>query len=119
MPKPKGPSDLRQRVKFQRRAEGTDAYGNAVADWRDLGIERFASLTPSRGGEDVQAGRIAGVVSWDCWVRSDGGTRSLNTGDRAIDLRDPRRAFNITFIGDMDGGRKWLLIQMQSGKADG
>lgn len=85
MPKPKGAGDLRARVKFQRRAEGEDEYGNPVDGWADLGIERAASLTPTRGGETVQAGRIAGTASWDCWVRNDSGTRTINTGDRALD----------------------------------
>lgn len=119
MPKPKGAGDLRHRVKFQRRAEISDQYGNTQGEWVDLGIERAASLTPTRGGEEVQAGRIAGTASWDCWVRNDSGTRSLRTGDRAIDTRDPSRTFNIAFIGDMDGDRAWLLLQMKSGGVDG
>lgn len=119
MPKPKGAGDLRQRVSFQRRAAGDDGYGNPVADWVDLNIVRAANLTPTRGGEDVQSGRVAGTASWDCWVRNDSGTRSLRTGDRAVDARDPSRTFNIAFIGDMDGDRAWLLIQMKSGAVDG
>lgn len=119
MPKPKGGADLRHKVKFQRRAAGDDGYGNPVAGWVDLGVERSASLTPTRGGESVQAGRVAGLASWDCWVRSDSGTRSLQTGDRAIDVRSPDRTFNVAFIGDMDGDRRWLLIQLTSGNSDG
>lgn len=119
MPKPKGAGDLRHRVKFQRRAEGDDGYGNPVQGWVDLDISRACSLTPTRGGETVQAGRVAGTASWDCWVRNDSGTRSLRTGDRAIDTREAGRTFNIVFIGDMDGDRAWLLIQMKSGVVDG
>lgn len=119
MPKPKGAGDLRQRVKFQRRGEGDDGYGNPVTGWADLDISRACSLTPTRGGEAVQTGRVAGTASWDCWVRNDSGTRSLLTGDRAIDVRDATRTFNITFIGDMDGDRAWLLLQLKSGVADG
>ena len=120
MPKPKGAGDLRHRVKFQRRPiDGDDGYGNPEGDFADLGIERSASLTPTRGGETVQAGRVAGTASWDCWVRNDSGTRSLRTGDRAVETRDDGRTFNIVFIGDMDGDRAWLLIQMKSGVADG
>lgn len=119
MPKPKGAGDLRARVSFERRGEGTDDYGNPVTGWLPLNIERAASLTPTRGGETVQAGRIAGTAAWDCWVRNDSGTRSLLTGDRAVDARDATRTFNITFIGDMDGDRAWLLLQLKSGVADG
>jgi head-tail adaptor len=119
MSKPRGAGDLRQKVYFERRGEGSDGYGNPVQGWEPLGISRSASLHPTRGGEAVQADRFSGRVQWDCWVRSDSGTRSLQTGDRMVDERDPSRTFNIGFIGDMDGGRVWLLIQAVSGGADG
>lgn len=118
MPKPKGAGDLRQQVKFQRREETEDGYGNTQGAWVDLGISRAASLTPTHGGEQVQAGRVAGVASWDCWVQSDSKTRSIEVGDRMINARTGE-TFNIAFIGDMDGDRTWLLIQATSGVADG
>lgn len=118
MPRPKGAGDLRHRVKFQRRSKtGGDGYGNPDGDFVDLGIERAASLTPTRGGEDVQASRTTGRASWDCWVRNDSGTRQIVTGDRILDARDENRVFNIRFIGDMDGDRTWLLMQLESGVA--
>lgn len=119
MSKPKGAGDLRQRVKFQRRGDGDDGYGNPVTDWVDLDIARAASLTPTRGGEAVEAGRVAGTALWDCWVRSDNGTRSLRSGDRAVDARDESQTFNITFIGDMDGDGRWILVQLKSGGVSG
>jgi hypothetical protein len=118
MPKPKGAGDVRHKIKFQRRPlTGGDGFGNPEGAFKDLGIERRASLTPTRGGEDVQAGRVTGKALWDCWVRSDSGTRSITTADRAVDARDPTRVFDIRFIGDMDGDRTWLLMQLESGVA--
>lgn len=119
MPKPKGAGDLRQRVYFERRVEADDGYGNPVGAWSPLNITRAASLLPTRGGEVVQSDRLTGRVQWDCWVRSDSGTRSIQTGDRMVDARDTSRTFNVGFIGDMDGDRTWLLIQATSGVADG
>lgn len=119
MPKPKGAGDLRARVSFERRGEGEDEYGNPVTGWLPLNIERAASLTPTRGGETVQAGRIAGTASWDCWVRNDSGTRTINTGDRVVDARDPTRTFNIAFAEDMDGDGQWILLQLTSGTVNG
>ncbi len=119
MAKPKGAGDLRHRVIFQRREDVEDDYGNTQGEWIDLGVSRACSLTPTRGSETIQSDRLAGRVQWDCWVRSDSGTRSLQTGDRMADARDPSRTFNIGFIGDMDGDRTWLLIQATSGVADG
>ncbi|MDO1560418.1 head-tail adaptor protein [Brevundimonas sp. 2R-24] len=118
MPKPNGAGDLRQRVKFQRRVNTINDYGNAVGSWQDLAVERACSLAPTRGGEDVQAGRVQGRASWDCWVRSDSGTRTIVPGDRAVDTRTGQ-AFNVAFAGDMDGRRIWILIQLVSGAPDG
>lgn len=120
MPAPKGAGDLRDRVKFQRRAEGDDGYGNTEGSWGDLGVERDCSLVPTRGGEAVQAGRLAGTASWDLWVRADSGTKSLTVGDRVVDARNPARVLNIVFgPADMDGRNTWLLLQCMTGQADG
>lgn len=119
MPAPKGAGDLRQRIGFQRRADTDDGFGNVQGEWTDLGLDRWGSLTPTRGGETVQAGRLAGMGTWDLWVRNDSGTRSLTVGDRAIDLRSGQ-PFNIGFgPADMDGRRQWLFLQLTSGGADG
>lgn len=119
MAKPRGAGDLRQRVRFERRQTKLDDYGSSVDAWVDLGCERSCSLQPARGGEDVQAGRISGRATWDCWVRSDSGTRTIRTGDRAVDANDLTRTFNVVFVGDMDERRQWLLIQMTSGGPNG
>lgn len=114
MPKPKGAGDLRQWVAFERFYGQPDGYGNEAGDWFDI-VERYASLTPTRGGESVQAGRLTGTATWDCWVRSDYDTRQVTEADRVRD-RDGR-VFNIRFIGDMDGDGRWLLMQLESGVA--
>lgn len=121
MPRPTGAGDLRHKVAFQRRVTAPDGHGNDEGSWQDLSpaVVRSCSLTPTRGGEDVQSARLTGRSSWDCWVRSDIGTRGLVVGDRAVDARDAARTWNIRFIGDMDASRTWLLIQMESGVADG
>ena len=121
MAAPKGAGDLRQRVKFERRASGTDQYGNEQTGFAALSpaVERACSLQPSRGGESVIAGRLSGTALWDCWVRDDTGTRSVQVGDRAVDMRDATRVWNVRFTEDMDGRRTWRLIQMESGVADG
>lgn len=122
MPKPKGAGDLRQRIGFQRRVQADDGAGNVVADWTpfDPVVERSCSLTPTRGGEAVQAARIEGVASWDLWVRNEAATRALTTADRAYDARRPALTFNIVFgPHDMDGDGQWLFLQLTSGGADG
>lgn len=121
MPAPKGAGDLRQKVKFQRRADRrNDGYGNVEGSWVDLPIERSCSLTPTRGGESVQASRLTGSAMWDLWIRADSATRTLQVGDRVVDVRTPGRVFNIRFgPSDMDGRNTWLFLQIEQGVADG
>lgn len=109
--------DLRDKVRFERRAEVADGFGNFEGDWRSLGEAR-ASLNPTRGGETVIAGRLQGKASWDLWVQSSALTRSLTPGDRVVDVRDPRRVFNIRWSGDLDGDRRWVLVQLEQGVAE-
>jgi head-tail adaptor len=126
MAKPSGPGELRDRFKFQRRAEGGDGYGNSEGPWQDLAIERWAKKEPTRGGEAVQAARLTGNALFDVWVRCDPETKSLTTDDRAVE-RIPGAggafvdgaAYNIRFgPEDMDGVRTWLLLQVESGVPD-
>lgn len=118
---PRTSGALRARLKFQRRpalAE-PDQDGNQEGAWADLNVERLCDLKPTRGGEEVLGARLSGTALWDCWVRSDTGTRSVKTGDRAVDVRDATRAFNVRFNEDMNGDNRWRLIQLESGVADG
>ena len=117
----RGAGNLRDRVRFERRTTTDDGYGNQEGAWGDLTppVVRACELKPTRGGESIQAGRLAGTALWDCWVRKDSGTNRVKVGDRAVDVRDESRTFNVRFIGDMDGKNAWLLIQMESGVAEG
>lgn len=121
MAAPKGAGPLRDKVKFQRRSTVIDDYGNEESTWADLSpaVERSCSLSPTRGGETVIAGRLSGTALWDCWVRDDTGTRSVKVGDRAVDMRDASRVWNVRFNEDMTGKRAWRLIQLESGVAAG
>jgi len=125
MAKPTGAGDLRARFRFERRVASDDGYGNAEGGFADLGIERSAKKTPTRGGEGVQAARVAGQALYDVWLRYGPEARSLTTDDRAVE-RVPGpggewvdgETFNIRFgPEDMDGDRKWLLLQVEGGVA--
>jgi head-tail adaptor len=109
--------DLRDRVRFERRQDLADGFGNFEGDWRSLGEAR-ASLNPTRGGETVIAGRLQGKASWDLWVQSSVLTRSIGPDDRVVDVRDPDRVFNIRWTGDLDGDRRWVLMQLEEGVAE-
>jgi len=112
-----GAGALKHRVTFQRRAPQADGYGNTEGAWDTLIALRRASLTPTRGGEQIVAGRAQGVSLWDLVIRFDRETSQVTTDDRAIDLDNPDRVFNIKFAEDMDGDRRWLLMQLELGGA--
>lgn len=109
--------ELRQSVRFERRAVAGDGYGNSEGDWAALIASRAAKLTPTRGGEEVQAARLQGVSAWDLWVRFDSETSQVEPGDRVIDRRDETRAFNVRFAQDMTGRRRFILMQLELGVA--
>lgn len=119
MSKPKGAGDLRDRIRFERLAPIEDGHGNVVDGWASVGTIRSAKLTPTRGGEQVQADRLTGDASFDLWVRSDSLTRSITTAHRVVNVRT-EATYGIRFgPHDMDGRGQWLLFQIQSGTADG
>lgn len=113
---PKSAGELRDRLKFQRRGTGDDGYGNETDAFADLNIERPAKVTATRGGEDVQAARLAGKASFDIWLHHDPALTAVKPHDRVVDVNDPARVFNIRFgPEDMDGDRRWLFIQAELG----
>jgi head-tail adaptor len=111
--------ELRARVRFERKAAVNDGYGNAEGDWLPLIPSRAARLTPARGGEQVIGQRLQGVSAWDLWVRYDRETAAVTTDDRVVDARDAsgNRSFAIRFAQDMDGRRRWILMQLELGAA--
>lgn len=117
---PTGAGDLREAVRFDRRVAGPgDGYGNPQGVWQVLIDRRAAKLQPTRGGESVIADRAQGASTWDLWVRFDSATSRVTTDDRVVDLRRPAVTYNIVFAQDMTGLRRWILMQLTLGKADG
>jgi hypothetical protein len=124
MAQPITPGELIDRVRFERRAVvADDGYGNTEGDFETLIAGRAARLTPTLmagdAAEVVIAARQQGRQLWDLWVRSDSATRGVKTDDRVVDARDATRTFNVKSVGDMTGDRRWLLVQLESGTADG
>ena len=79
-------TELRERVRFERRVEADDGYGNTRGDW----IGQFtvaARIMPLRGGEAVIAARLEGTQPAIVTVYADARTRTVTPDWRIVDAR--------------------------------
>jgi SPP1 family predicted phage head-tail adaptor len=114
---PDGAGSLRHRITIQRRVAAQDGYGNAEGDWVTLIPSLRASLLPLSGGDQVQAARSQGVAAYDCWIRYSRAAAAVTAADRVLNARDLRQEYRIKFVGDLAGDRRWILLQLELGKA--
>lgn len=70
-------------ILFQRRAVGSDDYGNERGDFSDL-FATFASVQEALGNEVVAAGRLGEQMTATVLVRVSSSVLSLTTEDRAV-----------------------------------
>lgn len=114
------PSELRDKVGFERRSGGANVGGVVKAAWAPLEIERSARVVARMGGEGVLAARQSATQPFEITVRYDSKTRTLTTDDRVVDLRRPGRMWGIKSIGEVEGGRdRWLNLLCEAGGTDG
>lgn|SRR5262245_47605635 len=77
---------LKERIRFEKRTETDDGYGNKEGHW----IVEFIVWAAKRnltGGETVMANRLAGRQPAVITVRNAMWTRQISTDWRAIDVR--------------------------------
>jgi SPP1 family predicted phage head-tail adaptor len=78
---------LRERVRFAKRTDSDDGYGNVNAEF----VTRFtaaARIMPLRGGEDVMAARLAGKQPMLITVRRSVAALEVTTDWQATDARN-------------------------------
>lgn len=80
--------DLSRRVTFQKR--GPDENQDPLGDWVDV-YTCAAKVVSVKGGETVQAQRLAGNQPAVIVVRRCGDTRDIDNAYRAVDARDLAR----------------------------
>jgi hypothetical protein len=109
--------ELRENLRFERLPPAVNVGGVVEAEWSGATMTiatTRAKVTPTRGGAEVIAGRMAGKTSYDIWIRSDSASRTLTNADRAVN----NRTGEVYLLGqpiDPTGRRQWLLIQAVSG----
>jgi head-tail adaptor len=84
---------LDRRVYLQQRAE--TANGVRDGDWTTM-VTRDARIQPLKGGETVQAERLAGRQPVIITVYRDSVTKTADNAWRAVDARDDSLIWDIT-----------------------
>lgn len=112
-----GAGALFEKVGFDPPVEADDGYGGKTVGWDEHGaVVRRAHFRYLRGGETVQAERLAGRQPVVVTVRADSATRALGSDWRMRDLvrgtvyavKEPPR---------LSDDRLWLEILCESGVA--
>lgn len=114
-----GAGDLRHRVLCQSKGPATDEFDNPVptgGEWQTRFSVR-CGMVPRHGGEQVLAGRLAGVQTYVVTMRSGNDTRQITPGWRLVDARDPSRIYNVRSLADPTGKRLWLELLVEHGVA--
>jgi head-tail adaptor len=112
-----GAGDLRYRLLFQKRGQGSDGLGGvgAFGPWVDQ-FTVYAAMLPLRGSEAVMGARLAGRQPYVVSVRQSTNTRQVTSDWQIVDARNPDRVFAISAPPtDPDGTRAWLEILVTEG----
>jgi SPP1 family predicted phage head-tail adaptor len=107
--------ELRDLVAFERRDELDDGYGNVDGAW----VEQFrtaARIQPLKGGEAVQAARLAGTQPVVIRVRYCAAARSVAPAWRARDVRSGT-IYNLRSAANMDEHRRYIDFLADAGVA--
>lgn len=122
---PPGPGALKQRVDFLRRPlldhGGETGPGDGAGNYEGAFIlvcSRSVKMGPKTGGQEIIAGRLQGVDSWELVVRSCVATRTLLPGDMVRDARDTRQTFIIRSALDLGGRGRWIVMALERGVAN-
>ncbi|MFG1465259.1 head-tail adaptor protein [Xanthobacter sp. DSM 24535] len=107
--------DLRERIRFEKRAAANDGAGNTKGDWQAQ-FTVAAKVQPLKGGEGVLAGRLAGSQPVIIIVRSSAATRQISPAWRAVDARTGV-IYALTGTADMAGDRAFIDILAVAGPA--
>lgn len=107
--------ELRHRVRFERVTQDRNDVGDIVGVWRPLVTGVAARLVPTKGGEEVRAARMSGIVTFDLTIRSTSATREITAADRVVDERTGAVYALKTPPLNLDGQNRFLTITAEAG----
>ncbi len=109
----------RHRIRFERRTDTADSYGNTVADWTAVATVWAGVETRQKGRvEAVEAGRLESHIGWRLTVPRSALLAGLSAGWRAVITAGPHTGatLNIRTVESAPDGREWVL-DVESGVA--
>lgn len=108
-------SDLRDRVRLEKREEVDDGYGGTGSQWVPK-FERNACILLSKGGETVIAARLQSIQPALIILRYDVETATITAAWRLIETRSGT-AYNIRTVADMERRSRFITMLCESGVA--
>lgn len=114
MAKRSGAGSLSERVRFSKREEVDDGFGNVQGAWVDQFTEP-ARLQPRLGSEPVIAARLTGIQPFTLTVRSSTRTREVTSAWRVVNARSGA-TYNIKAITNPDERNQWLDMLIIQGE---
>ena len=121
MPNPASSGDRDVRIRFDKPGEVPDPFGGTVPGWVDQ-FSRLARIIPAKGGEGVQAQRLAGTQPVYIIVEWDSSTRTIETSWRAVEILNGVEIayYAIKTSADMERERRnWTIFAVQGGPDGG
>ena len=114
---PPRPSELSALIAFDLPDATSDGYGNVSDDWTEAVTTVAARLRPLRGGEGVQAARMAGLSQYEVTVRLSAKTCDVGPRHRVRVLSGPSglTTLNVRWVANLDERNRFLVLQCESG----
>jgi SPP1 family predicted phage head-tail adaptor len=113
MPPDFDPGQLNQRLRFERRATGLDAFGQASTTWQHA-FTVWGRAQPLRGREFFAAMQVQAETTVRFTVRH---RADIDPTQMRVVWRD--QPHDISAALPLDGGTEWLEIMAQAGVKDG
>lgn len=111
---------LRESVAFDRRVTESDGFGGRGIVWSERHVCR-AQVIYHRGGEEVDAARLAGRAVYKVKIRSCDAARRIRAEDRMRDLRRQEQGSDGDYVAGVYNVREvdaisdrawvWLVVE--------